>query len=138
MLAATASIADDEPGTLVLPVATGARVEAELLARPRERCDPQLLHHLQTVLAVELLKRRAVLDAERRLSGDLVESILAGTVSAGELRRRSGVFGLRRERPLAFLLLRPPRARHPGAGRAGRRGARRPARTRCATAAWRC
>ena len=50
------------------------------MARPRGASDRQLLHHVQTVLAVELLKRRAVAEAERRLAGDLVESVLAGEV----------------------------------------------------------
>jgi purine catabolism regulator len=107
VLARTAQIDDGDPGALVLPVVTGSRVQAELLAQPGESCDTQLLHHLQTVLAVELLKRRAVSDAERRLSGDLIESILAGAVSASELRRKAAAFGLHGERPLAFALLRP-------------------------------
>src|SRR4051812_5854081 len=75
VLARTADMVDEDPAATVLPVVTGSDVEAELIARPGDRCDPQLLHHLQTVLAVELLKRRAVSDAERRLSEDLVESI---------------------------------------------------------------
>jgi DNA-binding PucR family transcriptional regulator len=57
--------------------------------------------------AVELLKRRAVSEAERRLSGDLVDSILAGEMSTAELRRKAAAFGLEGERPLAFVLLRP-------------------------------
>ncbi|MDX6523541.1 MAG: hypothetical protein QOI17_1054 [Gaiellales bacterium] len=107
VLARTAEIEAGDPGAMVLPVVTGSQVRAELLAQPGDRCDPQLLHHLQTVLAVELLKRRAVSEAERRLSGDLVESILAGEVSAPELRRKAAAFGLEGERPLAFALLRP-------------------------------
>jgi purine catabolism regulator len=59
------------------------------------------------VLAVELLKRRAVSDAERRLSADLVDSILAGEVSSSELRRKAAAFGLEGEQPMAFALLRP-------------------------------
>jgi purine catabolism regulator len=97
----------DDAGAMVLPVVTGSSVQAELVARPRERHDPQLLHHLQTVLAVELLKRRAVSDAERRLSGDLVESILAGAVTGPELRRKAAAFGLQGELPMAFALVRP-------------------------------
>jgi purine catabolism regulator len=107
VLAQTADISAGDPGAMVLPVVTGSRVEAELLAQPGERCDQQLLHHLQTVLAVELLRRRAVSDAERRLAGDLVESILAGEMSARELRRKLTGFGVTGDRPLAFVLLRP-------------------------------
>ncbi|HEY0388259.1 MAG TPA: PucR family transcriptional regulator ligand-binding domain-containing protein [Gaiellales bacterium] len=107
VLARTSDMEDAGAGAQVLPVVTGSVVEAELVARPGDRCDPQLLHHLQTVLAVELLKRRAVSDAERRLSADLVDSILAGEVSSSELRRKAGAFGLEGEQPMAFALLRP-------------------------------
>jgi PucR family transcriptional regulator, purine catabolism regulatory protein len=107
VLAQTADIDAGDPGALVLPVVTGSRVDAQLVARPGERCDQQLLHHLQTVLAVELLRRRAVSDAERRLAGDLVESILAGEMSARELRRKLTGFGMAAGGRLAFVLLRP-------------------------------
>jgi purine catabolism regulator len=107
VLARTGEVEDGDPAATVLPVVTGSHVEAELVAKPGDRCDPQLLHHLQTVLAVELLKRRAVSNAERRLSEDLVESILAGEVGTSELRRKASAFGLEGEQPMAFALLRP-------------------------------
>jgi len=107
VLARTGEIDAADPGAVVLPVVTGGAVRAELVARPRDRNDPQLLHHLQTVLAVELLKRRAVSEAQRRLSSDLVESILVGAVSGAELRRKARAFGLQGEQPMAFVLLRP-------------------------------
>jgi purine catabolism regulator len=106
-LASTADLSSGAAGVLELPVVTGNGVAGRLLARPGGRCDRQLLHHLQTVLAVELVKRQAVSGAERRLVGDLVESILAGEVSSGELRRKASAFGLDGEQPLAFTLLRP-------------------------------
>ena len=107
VLARTPDMDDGDQAATVLPVVTGSDLEAELVARPGDRCDPQLLHHLQTVLAVELLKRRAVWNAERRLSEDLVDSILAGEVSAAELRRKAAAFGLEGEQPMAFAMLRP-------------------------------
>jgi PucR family transcriptional regulator, purine catabolism regulatory protein len=107
VLARTAELVSGEPGVETLPVVTGSRRAGELLAQPGPRCDRQLLHHLQTVLAVELVKRQAVSEAERRLVGDLVEAILAGEVSIGELRRKASAFGLDGERPLAFILIRP-------------------------------
>jgi purine catabolism regulator len=106
-LARTADLAADSPGVVSLPVVTGSRVAGRLLALPGGRCDRQLLHHVQTVLAVELVKLQAVSEAERRLVGDLVEAILAGEVSSGELRRKASAFGLDGELPLAFTLLRP-------------------------------
>jgi PucR family transcriptional regulator, purine catabolism regulatory protein len=106
-LGRTADLVAGGPDVQTLPVVTGSRVAGELLARPGARCDRQLLHHIQTVLAVEMVKLEAVSEAERRLVGDLVEAILAGEVSAGELRRKASAFGLDGERPLAFMLIRP-------------------------------
>ncbi len=106
-LAATATLELNDDGVIALPVVTGSRAAGRLLARPGARCDQQLLHHLQTVLAVELMKREAVSAAERRLVGDLVDAILAGEMSSSELRRKSSAFGLDGGRPLAFALLRP-------------------------------
>jgi PucR family transcriptional regulator, purine catabolism regulatory protein len=106
-IAQTGELSADGAGVLALPVVTGGGVAGELLALPGGRGDRQLLHHLQTVLAVELMKRQAVSAAERRLVGDLVEAILAGEVSRSELRRKAPAFGLDGQRPLAFTLLRP-------------------------------
>jgi purine catabolism regulator len=107
VIAQTAEVDADDPGVVRGDVVTGARVEAQLLALPGERCDRHLLHHIQTVLAVELLRRRSVAETERRLAGDLVEAIVAGEMGAHELRRRSAAFGLSGDGPLTFALLRP-------------------------------
>jgi len=131
VLAETAEIQPGDPGAIRLPLVTGSQVEAELLAQPGERCDRQLLHHVRTVLAVELLKRRAVTEAEQRLAGDLVESVLSGEIGERELRRKLAAFGFAGELPLSFALLRPaqPGARQlaellEDAGRFGPAGAR--------------
>src|SRR5437867_1650263 len=60
VVAQTAEIDVRDPGVVRGDVVTGARLEAQLLALPGERCDRHLLHHIQTVLAVELLRRRSV------------------------------------------------------------------------------
>jgi purine catabolism regulator len=106
-LAATEGADPSAPGARRLPVAAGGRVQAELLAVPAGRPDPQLLHHLQTVIAVELLKRQAVAETERRLAGELVEAVLSGELGARELQRRRRAFGLSGGRGLAFAVLRP-------------------------------
>ena len=106
-LASTGSIDPADPRVVRERVVTGARVEAELLAVPAADADRALLHHVRTVLAVELLRRRSVADAERRLAGDLVEAVVGGAIGAAELRRRSAAFGLTGSSPLTFAVLRP-------------------------------
>jgi DNA-binding PucR family transcriptional regulator len=107
VLAATAEIDPGGPGVLARDIVTGSRTEAELLAVPGPRFDLELLHHVQTVLAAELLRRRSIADVERRIAGDLVESIMAGEIRPRELRRKAAAFGLGGERPLTFAVLRP-------------------------------
>ena len=70
------------PGCVRERVVTGARVEAELLALPGRGRRPRAAASRPTVLAVELLRRRSVADAERRLAGDLVEAIVGRRRSA--------------------------------------------------------
>jgi purine catabolism regulator len=106
-VARTGELDPDDPRVVRERVVTGARVEAELLALPAADADDALLHHVRTVLAVELLRRRSVADAERRLAGDLVDAIVAGAIGAAELRRRSAAFGLSGTAPLTFAVLRP-------------------------------
>ena len=113
VLAETAEIQPGDPGAIRLPLVTGSQVEAELLAQPGERCDRQLLHHVRTVLAVELLKRRAVTEAEQRLAGDLVESVLSGEIGERELRRKLAAFGLCRRAAAQLCAAAPCAARCP-------------------------
>jgi len=126
VLAATAEIDPGGPGVLARDIVTGSRTEAELLAVPGPRFDLELLHHVQTVLAAELLRRRSIADVERRIAGDLVESIMAGEIRPRELRRKAAAFGLGGERPLTFAVLRPqpagalPGNRRSGTGRCGK------------------
>ena len=75
------------------------RSRRELLAQPGERCDRQLLHHIRTVLAVELLKRRAVTEAEQRLAGDLVESVLVRRDRRTRAAAKAGRLRVRRAAP---------------------------------------
>ena len=83
------------------------------------------------------LSNQRVAETERRLAGDLVEAIVAGDISARELRRRTRAFGLRGTLPLTFVML---RADGGGARRSRALPTRSPvlARPACATASWRC
>ena len=57
--------------------------------------DRLLLHQAVTVVALELLRRRVADTTERRLAGDLLSEIVAGTLGGPELARRLEPFGLR-------------------------------------------
>jgi purine catabolism regulator len=57
--------------------------------------DRLLLHQAVTVVALELLRGRVADTTERRLAGDVLSEIVAGTLSGAELARRLEPFGLR-------------------------------------------
>ena len=52
-----------------------------------------LLGHVRTVLALELLKRQAVLETERRLAGDLIDELLDGACPSASSSGRSASSG---------------------------------------------
>jgi purine catabolism regulator len=68
--------------------------------------DEVLLGHARQVLAVELLKRRAVRETERRLAGDLLDELLDGALPERELARRTALHGFADDEPLTFALVR--------------------------------
>src|SRR3954470_6534316 len=57
--------------------------------------DRLLLHQAVTVVALELLRGRVADTTERRLAGDVLSEIVAGTLTGPELARRLEPFGLR-------------------------------------------
>jgi PucR family transcriptional regulator, purine catabolism regulatory protein len=83
-----------------------ATLEAAVPGRALSEADEVLLGHARTVLAVELLKRRAVRETERRLAGDLLDELLDGALPERELARRTALHGLSDEAPLTFALVR--------------------------------
>jgi PucR family transcriptional regulator, purine catabolism regulatory protein len=83
----------------------GATLEVQGASAPLDEGALVLLGHVRTVLALELLKRQAVLETERRLAGDLIDELLDGSLPERELERQIRVFGLG-ERPLTFALVR--------------------------------
>jgi purine catabolism regulator len=97
-----------------------AVLEAVAAGRPLDERDGVLLGHARTVIELELLKRRAVREAERRLAGDLVEELLEAGLPERELERHVRVFGFHDGMPLTFVLL---RSRSHAPGELGRRAA---------------
>ncbi len=63
---------------------TGGLGEAEQL----------ILQQAATVVALELMRQRAMRDTERRLAGDVLEEALAGKLAEDELRSRMRPFGV--------------------------------------------
>ncbi|HEY6397518.1 MAG TPA: PucR family transcriptional regulator ligand-binding domain-containing protein, partial [Solirubrobacteraceae bacterium] len=63
-------------------------------AGPLSDFDRLTLHQAVTIVALELLRSRVVGDTERRLAGDLLETLVRGELSGSELTRRLAPFGL--------------------------------------------
>jgi purine catabolism regulator len=82
--------------TLGLAVMSGKRHEGILTygqsrkLQPRERL---VVHHAVTVLGLLLASRRAVIEAERRVAGDVLSEAFAGRLNGPELERRLELAG---------------------------------------------
>ena len=99
-----------EASAIVLDVGVHAPGEAVLeatLGRPFTDWDRVQLQQARTVVALELAKRRAVAETERRIAGDLVEDAVSGTGDVRQLARRLRAFGLETDEGVAVILLRP-------------------------------
>lgn len=56
--------------------------------------DRIVLHNVVTAVALELVKKKAVAETERRLVGDFLDQLVAGNLSEDEISRRLTFFGL--------------------------------------------
>jgi PucR family transcriptional regulator, purine catabolism regulatory protein len=115
---------DDGSQALALPVAAdgapqgaagAARVPQAWLvaikdAGPLVDFDRLTLHQAVTIVALELLRARVAGDTERRLAGDVLESLVRGELAGPELSRRLAPFGLS-DRVAAIVLERPNNGR---------------------------
>lgn len=107
---AAAGKAGRDADAIVLDVGVHAPGEAVLEAtvgRPVTDWDRVQLQQARTVVALELAKRRAVAETERRIAGDLVEDAVSGTGDPRQLARRLATFGLTGDDGVAVILLRP-------------------------------
>jgi PucR family transcriptional regulator, purine catabolism regulatory protein len=101
---------------LALPVLAGARggPQAWLLA-VRDAggfgdVERLTLEQSVTVIALELMRQRAMRDTERRLAGDVLAEALAGQLDAGEVAARLRPFGVGAEAAVLVFNLSDPRA----------------------------
>jgi purine catabolism regulator len=109
---------DLAPRALALPVAgaeTTGLPQAWLVAIKDSgglsEFDRVVLHQAVTVVALELLRRHVAASTERRLAGDVLSELVAGTVTGTELTRRLEPFGLGGR--VTAIVMTPP-ARTPG------------------------
>ncbi len=56
--------------------------------------DRIILHHVVTVSALELVKKKAVAETEKRLAGDFFDELIASDLYEEEIARRLAFFGL--------------------------------------------
>jgi purine catabolism regulator len=131
-----AAFAPEQPDlagrALVLPVLAGARggPQAWLLA-VRDAGgfgEPERLTLEQsvTVVALELMRQRAMRDTERRLAGDVLAEALAGELDAGDLAARLRPFGIGSDAAVLMFALANPESAEEDLDRAlaaGGRGA---------------
>ena len=85
-------------GVQVYPVVASHRIGA-FLAVVKDSGDFSdydriILHHVVTVTALELVKKKAVAETEKRLAGDFFDELIASDLYEEEIARRLAFFGL--------------------------------------------
>ncbi len=87
-----------DSGVQAYPVVASHRIGAFLAAVKDggdfSEYDQIILHSVVTVTALELVKKKAVADAEQRLAGDFFDQLIAGDLYEAEIARRLSFFGL--------------------------------------------
>jgi purine catabolism regulator len=87
--------------------------------------DRVVLHNVVTAIALELVKKKAVAETERRLVGDFLDQLVAGNLGEDEITRRLTFFGLDPQASHVVIVVEvDPEA----SGYAGKAGAERAAR----------
>jgi DNA-binding PucR family transcriptional regulator len=67
--------------------------------------DRIILHHVVTVTALELVKKKAVAETEKRLAGDFFDELIASDLYEEEIARRLAFFGLEPETEHLIMLV---------------------------------
>jgi purine catabolism regulator len=100
---------------LVLPVLTSRGGPQAWLAAARDSgglgdVERLTLEQSVTVVALELMRQRAMRDTERRLAGDVLAEALAGELDEGELAARLRPFGIGARSAVLVFAVPDPRA----------------------------
>ncbi|HYP23353.1 MAG TPA: PucR family transcriptional regulator ligand-binding domain-containing protein [Actinomycetota bacterium] len=106
----TSTAADQGPGSsfVALAVDAGGRREGWAVFGKDRRIEPRdriVARHAVTVLGLLLTSRRAVVDAERRIAGDVLVEAIAGRVDGSELTRRLELVGFPRGSAVVALVV---------------------------------
>jgi purine catabolism regulator len=102
------SLVDRGHHVSVQPVAPRGRVEAFLAVGKHEalgQFDRIVAGHALSLLAIELDKAKALAEAERRVRGDFLDSLVRGTLSSREATRGLRRFGLDGEGDVAVIAM---------------------------------
>ena len=96
-------------GVQVYPVVASHRIGA-FLAVVKDNGDFSdydriILHHVVTVTALELVKKKAVAETEKRLAGDFFDELVASDLYEEEIARRLAFFGLEPEAEHLLMLV---------------------------------
>jgi PucR family transcriptional regulator, purine catabolism regulatory protein len=96
-------------GVQVYPVVASHRIGAFLAvikdSGDFSDYDRIILHHVVTVTALELVKKKAVAETEKRLAGDFFDELIASDLYEEEIARRLAFFGLDQESEHLIMLL---------------------------------
>jgi PucR family transcriptional regulator, purine catabolism regulatory protein len=98
-------------GTLVaMAVVAGKRHEGVFVYGSAKRLDPRtrfVVRHAVTVLGLLLASRRAVVEAERRVAGDIVSEAFSGRLTGTDLKRRLELVGFSPGALLTAIVVEP-------------------------------
>ena len=96
-------------GVQVYPVVASHRIGAFLAvvkdSGDFSEYDRIILHNVVTVTALELVKKKAVAETEKRLAGDFFDELIASDLYEEEIARRLAFFGLDPQSPHLIVLL---------------------------------
>lgn len=94
-----------------MAVVSGRRHEGVLVFGKQGRLTPRdrfVVRHAMTVLGLILASRRAIIETERRIAGDVLQEAFAGRLSDEELERRLELVGFDPAKPVTAMVLEPP------------------------------
>jgi len=96
-------------GVQVYPVVASHRIGAFLAvvkdSGDFSEYDRIILHNAVTVTALELVKKKAVAETEKRLAGDFFDELIASDLYEEEIARRLSFFGLEPQSPHLIVLV---------------------------------
>ena len=96
-------------GVQVYPVVASHRIGAFLAvvkdSGDFSEYDRIILHNVVTVTALELVKKKAVAETEKRLAGDFFDELIASDLYEEEIARRLAFFGLEPQSPHLIVLI---------------------------------